>query len=117
MSSLILDFLAATDTTDPIENEALWSGGTANSRRSATGKRITPAIAMQVSAYFACIRNISEDIGKLPFNLRQGSPTGRSTKLIGDPLFQVLRVSPNPETTPMVFWETITQWAAAWGNA
>ena len=44
---------------------------------SKTGITVTPDTVMRVSACFACVRNISEDMAKLPLHLYKRVPRGK----------------------------------------
>jgi HK97 family phage portal protein len=83
--------------------------------RTRSGEDVTPATAMTLSTYFACVRNLSEDLGKLPFMVYREEVSGRE-RVPGHPMYQLLHDAPNPETTSMTFRETLTSWAASWGN-
>ena len=81
-----------------------------------SGQTITPEKAMQLSAYFACIRVISEDLGKIPLIVyRRLKPRGkeRATK---KNVYKILHDIPNPDMTPISFKETLTQYALGWGD-
>ncbi len=78
---------------------------------SMSGINVTPSTALTLSSYLACIRNASEDIGKMPIDIER--ETGPRTwkldkKHIAHRLFNI---APNDEMTPMSMKE------AANGNA
>lgn len=82
--------------------------------RSTAGITATPDTACTVSAYFAAIRNISEDIAKLPISIyRPGSST---LERITDPVEALLEDSPNPIMGGIAFRECLTAHALSWGN-
>lgn len=79
---------------------------------------ITHKKALGVAAYFACIRNIAEDVGKLPLILYERQPDGGKKKAKDvQPLFDLIRRRPNPNMTAQVWKETSTADMAGWGNA
>lgn len=83
---------------------------------SGAGITVNTKTAMQVAVYFACIRNISEDIGKLPYILyRQLDPRGKE-RAKESPLYSTLRYNPNGMMSAAAYQETVTHWALAWGN-
>ncbi len=84
-------------------------------KKTISGEAINPATALTLSSWFACIRNIAEDIGKLPFELYQ-LKTGGRTRATNHPVRSLLRLAPNPDMSPMTFRETLTGWALGWGN-
>jgi HK97 family phage portal protein len=77
--------------------------------------RLTPDEALSVSAVYACVRTISEALACSPWRvyLREGE---RRVELVDDPLFYVLNVRPNPETTAQAFKEALVAAALAHGN-
>lgn len=86
----------------------LTSGG-------ASGEPVTQDTAMGVSAFYACLRNIAEDIGKLTLRLYRPLDRGRELITSGD-IHDMLRWSPNDNMTALVFWSMLMQWKLAWGN-
>lgn len=79
------------------------------------GEEVSPTRAMQLSTYFACIRNIAEDVAKLPFKTYRRD--GRSKRPAPEhSTYRLLHDEPNPEMVAFSFSELITQWAASYGN-
>jgi len=85
-------------------------------RRTQSGEAVSPERALALSAYFACVRLISEDIGKLPMSLYRRVPKGKAPA-DDHPVAKLMRVTPNDEMTAMSFRETMTHYALGWGNA
>jgi len=82
--------------------------------KAASGEHVNERTAMGLSAYLACIKNISEDVGKLPFSLyKRLKPRGRQS-LDTHPVSRLIHDEPNPEMSAMTFRETITQHALGW---
>lgn len=71
---------------------------------SKTGIIINSKNAMEVTAVFACVRLLAENIASLPLSLFQRTDTG-SVKATGLPLYGVLHDVPNPETDSFQFWQ------------
>ncbi len=99
------------DVTNP--GNVFMHGG--YGKKTISGEAINPATALTLSSWFACIRNIAEDIGKLPFELYQLKTGGRQ-RATNHPVRSLLRLAPNPDMSPMTFRETLTGWALGWGN-
>lgn len=78
------------------------------------GMRIDETTQLQISTVFACIRNIADDVAKLPLYLYRREERGRK-RLADHPLVRVLD-KPNPDMTPFVFRSTLTTHAVGWGN-
>ena len=92
-----------------------WEGTTVLGARTITGRSITPELARQLSAYWACVRTISEDVGKLPRFVFKRLDGGKE-RAKDHPAFRLLRTAPNPAVTNTTFFEMITAWALSWGN-
>lgn len=90
-------------------------GDLLNSIRSLSGIKVNSESAMALSAYYACIRAISEDVAKLPLITYRRLPRGKERA--GNHLnYATLHDAPNPNMSAMSFRETITHWALGWGN-
>lgn len=83
---------------------------------TASGQRVNAGTAMHASAYFACIRNVSEDIGRLPISVRRLNPDGSKSDERSSPVYWRLHRRPNPDISIMTFVETLNHWAMGWGN-
>jgi len=84
-----------------------WSGGPLNE-----------TTALQLSAVFACVKILGEDVGSLPLHVLERSADGKSqNKARSHPLYRLLHDSPNPETTAIEFREGMTSTAALCGDA
>lgn len=73
--------------------------------RSTSGESVNPKVAMTVMAFYACVRNISEDIAKLPKKIRQKNGNIRQD-LNNHPVSRILR-RPNEINDRHSFWQTI----------
>jgi HK97 family phage portal protein len=82
---------------------------------ASSGEEITPTSAMNLSAYYACLRNISEDVAKLTLRVNKRLAKGRKP-MPAHPVSLLMGRAPNPEMTAMTFRETMTHWALSWGN-
>jgi HK97 family phage portal protein len=85
-------------------------------RRTVSGENISPARALTISTYFACVRNISEDVGKMPFELYKLQSNGGRKRALGHIARKLLRYRANKEMTARTFRELLTGWAVSWGN-
>ena len=104
----------------PIETRAApasaivdWLNQTYGSGQATTsGEHVSAHTAMMVMTFFACVRNISEDMAKMPKKVRQKS--GRVHKDLPEhPLSRLFR-RPNPETDAHTFWATLFAHACAY---
>jgi len=85
--------------------------------RSTAGETVSPESATQLAVYMACLRNLSEDIAKLPLPVyKRLEPRGKQ-RAYEHPLYRVLHDAPNSEMTSFSFRETMQANALSWGNA
>lgn len=90
---------------------ATWSSG-----KTTSGERVNPASAMGLSSYYAGIRNIAEDIAKLPKSVVERLERGRRV-LDDHPVTRILHEEFNPFCDAFTGVQTMTQWAIGHGNA
>lgn len=83
---------------------------------SAAGVNVSPARALQLAAVWACWRVLSESVGQLPLQLYERTGERDKRKATDHPLYQVLHVAPNEQTTAQEYWETCTGDLARSGN-
>ena len=81
------------------------------------GKPVTPATAMGVAAFWACVRKISQTIGTLPLGLYERRDDGGRDARADHPLYRLLHDQPNADQTAVEFWEGVTACLCVWGNA
>lgn len=70
-----------------------------------SGEHVTSHGAMQLSAFWACVRLISETIATLPIGVYQRAPNGDKQAVSSHPLYALLHDSPNADQTAVEFWE------------
>lgn len=90
---------------------ASWYG-----TESWSGKAVTPEGAMQLAAWWACVRLISETIATLPLGVFTRSANGRKEPKSDHPLYALLHDSPNADQTAAEFWEGIIASVCIAGN-
>ena len=73
--------------------------------------------SLSEATYFACIKVLSEAIGKLPLKLQKKDSKSGVVNLYGDPLYNILNLRPNKYMTSTVFWSTIERNRNHYGNA
>lgn len=81
------------------------------------GLRDTKENALSESTYYACIKVLSEAIGKLPLKLLRYNEKNGVTPARRHPLYNILHDRPNPYITSSAFWSTIEQNRNHYGNA
>lgn len=82
---------------------AFWSSwyGT----ESWSGKNVSPDSAMQLAAWWACVRLISETVATLPVSVYERLQNGSKQSKGDHPLYGLLHDSPNADQTAAEFWE------------
>jgi HK97 family phage portal protein len=109
-------FQPKADALSDLLHPTAWLRDWAMGRRTLAGVNVTPASAMTLPTYYACIRAISEDIGKLPLiTYRRLEPRGKE-RAPRHPLYALLHDAPNDDMEAMTFRETLTHYALSWGN-
>lgn len=84
-------------------------------RQTWSGIDINPSNALSVSAVFACVRLIAEDIGKLPFPVYRRTADGRE-RAPESPFWRLLHDRPNGWQSSQEFREMLTAHALLRGN-
>ena len=77
---------------------------------------VNPETSMKVSAFFSCVRNISEDVAKLPFQVFREDSRGNKTLMPNHPAALLLNKKPNKYNTPLDFKQIIIERALRRGN-
>lgn len=75
----------------------------------------TPKDKLSEVTYFACLKILSESIGKLPLKMYQNTDRG-IIKASGSEEYEILKTRPNPLMTSTVFWSTIEMNRNHYGN-
>ncbi len=81
------------------------------------GLKGTKEKALSEATYFACLKVLSESVGKLPLKLLQHKDNNGVITARGHPLYRILHDRPNPYMTATAFWSTIEQNRNHYGNA
>ena len=72
--------------------------------------------AMKITAFYAGIRLISENVASLPKSVRR--LTGKGPVSSDDlAVYRLIGIRPNAYTNAYDFWNAITTWLEGWGNA
>lgn len=80
-----------------------------------TGRRVSPALALKLTAVFGCVRVLAESVGMLPCFLYQATDNGR-IKAPKEKLYSLLYIAPNEYMTPQEFWEYLIGCLCLRGN-
>jgi len=82
---------------------------------TSAGVSVNASSVLTLDAWFACIRNASEDLAKLPLITYERLDRGRRRAQEQD-VYDLLHIEPNPEMTAMSFIETINAQSMANGG-
>lgn len=93
-----------------------WTQLFTNDFSNVAKENVNNQTALTVSTLYACIRNVSEDIAKMPLKIYIKKGQTRIEK-IKHPLVHLLQHQPNPDMTAISFRETMNAQAMGWGNA
>jgi HK97 family phage portal protein len=111
----MIDFLGSIFGVTSDES-AKWWPAWGISRKTAAGTNVGPSSALGLPAYYACVRVLAEDAAKLPLKIYREQPDGSKMIETEHPASRILRRVPNRDQTPFTVRETLTAWAAGWGN-
>jgi len=82
-----------------------------------SGVKISEHSALAISAVFACINAISQDVGKLPLHFYKRKASDNREKATEHSLYKVLMYRPNPEMSAIEFKQVLTGHVLGWGTA
>lgn len=80
------------------------------------GLPVCNSTAMKITAFYAGIRLISENIASLPRSVRRKTDKGPAAA-DDHPAYRLVAVRPNEYTNTFDFWNCMTTWLEGWGNA
>ena len=94
-----------------------WMFDAFGNNRTTAGVAVNEATALSLTAVFACVRAIAEDVAKVPLIVKRTDPaTGRSIEARDHELYSLLRFQPNPDMTSLHFRRAVTAMSLLWGN-
>ncbi len=98
-----------------IDDPAAWFIDMLNGRKTISGETVNQKTSMELDSYYAAVRNISEDIAKLPMNIFEKVKNGK--KLDNDHFaYDLLHNFANLDMSSMDLFQTILHWAIPEGN-
>jgi HK97 family phage portal protein len=104
----------ATSLSDPAPWLVAQLGGAG---MSDSGVPVSPEAAMRLSAVYACIRVIAEDIASLPLHVYRPLEKRGKARAVDAVEYSVLHDAPNPLMTSVVWRELQVAHVLGWGNA
>lgn len=118
MANILNIFKRASNAEPNFSGGGFWglfSGGVG--RQNYSKQLVTSETANKVSTFYSCVRNISEDIAKLPFKVYIVDGNGNRTEDRKHPAYKLLRIKPNDYNTPFTLIEVLLDRALRKGNA
>lgn len=92
-----------------------WSTFISGLFKNTSKEKVNNQTALTISTVYATIRNVSEDIAKIPLKLYRKEGASRF-EITDDPLARLVSFQPNPDMDAMSFRETLNAHAMGWGN-
>ena len=80
------------------------------------GIKGTPQKMLSEVTYFTCLKMLSETLGKMPVKFYQQTDKGIEEAEINE-AYSLLKIRPNPQMTPTIFWSTVENNRNHYGNA
>lgn len=81
------------------------------------GRDVGPDGAMQLAAWWACVRLIAETVATLPLGVYRRAGDGSKAADSAHPLYALLHDSPNADQTAAEFWEGVVLSLCLFGDA
>ena len=101
--------------------KTITSNSTKNDQMAALinflGLQDTDKSELSEATYFACLKVLSETLGKLPLKVLKHNSNNGVTTCRNHPLYRVLNERPNKFMTATTFWSTIEYNRSHYGNA
>ena len=82
-----------------------------------TGRAVTPEAAMTLSAFWSCVRLLSQTIATLPLFVYRRDAEGQKALARDLRLFEIMHDQPNADMTAVEFWEGCIAALCLYGNA
>lgn len=82
----------------------------------AAGKPVTESQAFTLSAFWCCVRVVSETIAQMPWRIHEETDQGARVAT-AHPADRLLNRQPNEEMDAAVWRELMLRWCMTWGNA
>ncbi len=80
------------------------------------GVRVTDSLALTISAYWACVTTIADDLATIPWRAMRKIPGGGREFAEEHPVDWLLHAQPNPEMTAFTFRQLLFFWVLTHGN-
>lgn len=105
-----------TGETSNLTNPAQWLLDMGGGAGTTSGETVNAERAMALSVFYACIRNLPEDLARLPFPAYRRIEGRGKQAVPNHGVHRLLNLRPNNRMVAFTFRETLTHWAMGWGN-
>ena len=110
-------FSALFSNSNPIYDDRYWTTGGTIIGNTSAGELVTDDTVLTSSAWYAALRNISEDIAKLPAYAVRYRDDINKTRDDNHIVTYLFYYAPNQYQNPMTFRAQMQHWKHGWGNA
>lgn len=110
-----MSFLGRTVARVTTDTRYSHAGRVPSYGRTLSGLRVDPDNVVTLAAVWACLRYLSQSTAVLPWHVMRDTKVGADVQT-RHPIDWLLWKRPSPEWSSFQFRETLTHWAARWGN-
>lgn len=93
-----------------------WYPSSMRITKSTAGKNVSEETAFTVSTFYACVRNLAEDVATLPLCVYKDLDGIGRERDTSHHVYKLLKQKPNPMMTAWTFRSAITTNVVTWGN-
>ena len=106
--NLLRYLVGATTALSDLRHPTAWlTDAIRGATPSASGIEVNANSALTASAVFACVRNVSEDLAKLPLILYRRLPAGGKDRAVTHPLHDLVKLRPNQDMTSLAMRQAV----------
>lgn len=98
-----------------VNDERAWSSWSVTT--SAAGESVSYSAALKMSAYYACVRLISDTVGILPKHIMERRSDSERVRATNHPLYDIIHAQPNRIQTSIEFFSMMTAHVVMRNNA
>lgn len=103
--------------SSPLYDDRYWTTGGTVIPNTNAGALVTDDTVLTSSAWYAALRNLSEDIGKMPAYAVEYIDENNKARRDEHRVTELFYFAPNSYQNPMEFRSQLQHWRLGWGNA
>lgn len=104
--TIVGDLVRGMESRASAANPPEWLQDALGANRSYAGESVTAKSALEVGAFFACLRLLGMSVGMTPMLVYKGEGRERE-RARGTTQWKIVHDAPNEETAADVFWQTV----------